>query len=253
MPVGTYVERLYFSDNSDALVYWTSDSNRAYAASVPGAQEYIKPSTNSRDLAVMTIKANQPRTLVYLDGQFVGMAPQTFQVPSGMRQIELQRRGYKTQKRTVTVEPNSSYAIDLALEPLPVRKAVESVLRANPKSVAPMPRGKDQIVLRWLVNMPHDEEILGALDMDLERGNAVVFGEAGIYVQNKYSSLSADPQRYFVPYAVFADSPEPQDHNFLEVAITKDVVASLSTESGFHTDYTRKMMTELRKALQTAR
>ena len=254
MPKSAYVESLHFSDNSSVLVYRVSNSNSAFAVAAPGTQMIPKPSTDNQNLATLTITSNSPHALIFLDDQFIGTAPQTIRVSPGLKPIELHRRGYQKQKTELTVEPNSSKTTQLHLEPLPTRKAVESILEANPKMVASRLTSEELMKIRWLVRAPYDDDILGVLNLDPENTNAVLFGESGIYVHNKHSSLSDDPQGYFVPYTVFADSPEPKEHKFYEVALTENVVAKLETARClFCNDDMRKFMTDLRKSLQAVR
>ena len=252
VPTPARVDYLQFSANSDVLVYRTSNANATSAVPIPGTKQFLGSSVGDASAATLTITTKQPYALVYLNDQFVGVAPQTIRVPSGIKRVELQRRGYKSQNVSLSAKPGSTQSVELDLEPLPMRKAIESVLDPSRNSNILLPtdaKSDDIIKGRILVKAPFDEEILGALR--LRGDNAVLFGETGIYIHNERSSQSNDPHRFFVPYTVFADSVEPVEHPSFEIAVTGDAVALISSLGLGFMDRGRALMGELRKALST--
>lgn len=89
------------------------------AAGIPstsGASTAQPPPTTTAELASVVIKSTPEGADITVDGKYVGNAPSTLRLPPGEHNVFIEKSGFKSWQRTISLSPGSIVTIDAALE-----------------------------------------------------------------------------------------------------------------------------------------
>jgi hypothetical protein len=84
----------------------------------------VKPVENkpSAETSAVSIKSIPDGAEITVDGKYVGSTPSTLQLTSGDHMISIEKSGYKSWQRTISVTPGGSVSVDATLEKIPEPK-----------------------------------------------------------------------------------------------------------------------------------
>lgn len=100
----------YFRKNDD-------QKNAERTKTVEEAWYRVKPK-----VAILDVSTNAPEAEVRINGRAIGRAPQTLYMTPGSLVVELTAKGFKDTKRTMTMDPGSKQAMQIAMEPQAVEE-----------------------------------------------------------------------------------------------------------------------------------
>jgi hypothetical protein len=84
--------------------------------SQPSAEPAVPASVASENLATVVIKSTPDGADITVDGKYAGNAPSTLRLTPGDHNIFVEKSGYKSWQRTVTLGPGGIITIDATLE-----------------------------------------------------------------------------------------------------------------------------------------
>jgi len=87
------------------------------SAAAPATQS--APAPQAGDLATAALKSTPDGAEITVDGKFVGSTPSTVRLTPGDHRIAIEKAGYRTWQRTMTVNPGGIVTVDAALEKNP--------------------------------------------------------------------------------------------------------------------------------------
>jgi len=131
----------------------------------------------------LAVDADIADALIEIDGNLAGFAPAVLQVPVGVRNIVVSRNGYKTLRKTVTIEATRQQRLDVSLTP---SDEVEAAARSG-QSVQDAPAS---------VSIVPASELRG---MQYPTIGEALRGVRGLYVADDRSYLSLGMRGFFRP------------------------------------------------------
>ncbi|HEY0320935.1 MAG TPA: PEGA domain-containing protein [Pyrinomonadaceae bacterium] len=91
--------------------------NRPEAGSMMAAnQTQPGESSAATDLSTIVVKSSPEGAEISIDGKFVGSTPSTLRLASGEHNIVIEKSGFKSWQRTMTVNTSGSVTVDATLE-----------------------------------------------------------------------------------------------------------------------------------------
>ena len=95
---------------------WSHPSNAGIFTGGTAAPPPVAAPAKSAELATVVLKSDPTGADVSVDGKFVGNTPSTIQVPPGDHMFLIERSGYSTWQRTVTVTPGGIVTLNGTLD-----------------------------------------------------------------------------------------------------------------------------------------
>ena len=83
------------------------------------AQPAPAPAPEPEELSTVVLKSTPDGADVTVDGKFVGNTPSTVRLTPGDHRIAIEKAGYRTWQRTMTVNPGGIVTVDATLEKMP--------------------------------------------------------------------------------------------------------------------------------------
>jgi hypothetical protein len=83
------------------------------------AEPAVPASVASENLATVVIKSNPDGAEISVNGKYIGSTPSTVRLAPGDQAISIEKSGYKTWQRTMTINSGGIITIDAALEKNP--------------------------------------------------------------------------------------------------------------------------------------
>jgi uncharacterized membrane protein len=87
--------------------------------SAPAAAPQPAPAAPAEELATIVVKSIPDGADITVDGKFAGSTPSTVRLPPGDHTVALEKSGYKTWQRTMTVGPGATITVGPMLEKNP--------------------------------------------------------------------------------------------------------------------------------------
>lgn len=91
-----------------------------FVANVTNGAAPATPAPSAEAEAAMEIKSSPDSADISVDGRFVGSTPSTVRLMAGDHKISVEKSGFKSWERTVSVGAGSTVTISPTLEPLPI-------------------------------------------------------------------------------------------------------------------------------------
>jgi len=120
IPKGTEITAYISGDTPLDAAKFGSTSNQNTPAQ-PGQSPAAQPATPpaSAELSTAVIKSNPDGADITVDGKYVGSTPSTLKLSPGDHMISVEKAGFKTWQRTMSVSAGGNISIDATLEKMP--------------------------------------------------------------------------------------------------------------------------------------
>ncbi len=124
IPKGTEITAYMNGDFPiDAAKFASTAANQAQPATAPAAPPaqvqptpQAPPSNANGELSTIELKSSPDSADITVDGKYVGSTPSTLKLAPGEHVVALEKAGFKTWQRTVTVGPGGSITINASLQ-----------------------------------------------------------------------------------------------------------------------------------------